>query len=43
MAWVGATLAQQQTFIVALVIFVLSNLGRVIGLDGLLSSVGKAK
>jgi thiosulfate dehydrogenase (quinone) large subunit len=43
MARGGATLAQQQTFIVALAIFVLSNPGRAIGLDGLLSRVGKAK
>lgn len=32
----GATLAQQQTFMVAMVIFVLSNAGRALGLDGLL-------
>jgi thiosulfate dehydrogenase (quinone) large subunit len=32
----GASLAQQQTFIVSLVIFILSNPGRTLGLDGLL-------
>ena len=36
MARGGAPLAQQQTFIVAMVIFVLSNPGRTLGLDGLL-------
>jgi hypothetical protein len=36
MARGGASLAQQQTFIVALVIFILSNPGRTLGLDGLL-------
>jgi len=36
MARGGATLAQQQTFIIALIIFVLSNPGRALGLDGLL-------
>ncbi|MGH7853746.1 MAG: DoxX family protein [Candidatus Binatia bacterium] len=43
MARGGATLAQQQTFIVALTIFVLSNPGRTLGLDGLLFSGGKGK
>ena len=41
MARGGATLAQQQTFIVALVIFALSNPGRTLGLDGVLFSGGK--
>lgn len=36
MARGGATLAQQQTFIIALAIFILSNPGRTLGLDGLL-------
>jgi len=36
MARGGAVIAQQQTFIVALAIFVLSNPGRALGLDGLL-------
>ncbi len=39
----GALLAQQQTFIVALAIFVLSNPGRTLGLDGLLFSAGKGR
>lgn len=43
MARGGATLAQQQTFIVALAIFVLSNPGRTLGLDALLSGGGKGK
>lgn len=43
MARGGATLAQQQTFIVALAIFVLSNPGRTLGLDGLLFGGGKGK
>jgi uncharacterized membrane protein YphA (DoxX/SURF4 family) len=43
MARGGATLAQQQIFIVALVIFVLSNPGRTLGLDSLLFGGGKAK
>lgn len=34
----GAQLAQQQTFIVCLVVIVLSNPGRTLGLDGLLFS-----
>lgn len=41
MARGGAMLAQQQTFMVSLVIFVLSNPGRVLGLDGLLFGRGK--
>lgn len=36
MARGGATLAQQQTFIALLVIFILANPGRTLGLDGLL-------
>jgi uncharacterized membrane protein YphA (DoxX/SURF4 family) len=36
----GATLAQQQTFIVALIIIILSNPGRTLGLDGLLMGKG---
>lgn len=43
MARGGATLAQQQTFIVALAIFVLANPGRTLGLDGLLFRGGKGK
>jgi uncharacterized membrane protein YphA (DoxX/SURF4 family) len=43
MARGGATLAQQQTFIVALAIFVLSNPGRTMGLDGVFFSGGKGK
>jgi len=35
MARGGATLAQPQTFIVALAVFVLANPGRALGLDGL--------
>jgi len=35
MARGGAAMAQQQTFIVAFVIFILSNPGRTLGLDGL--------
>ena len=35
MARGGASLAVQQTFIVALVVFILSNPGRTLGLDGL--------
>lgn len=41
MARGGATLAQQQTFIVSMIIFILSNPGRALGLDGLL--FGRAK
>jgi uncharacterized membrane protein YphA (DoxX/SURF4 family) len=40
MARGGASLAQQQTFIVSLVIFILSNPGRTLGLDGLLFKGG---
>ena len=36
MARGGAVIAQQQTFMVAFAIFVLSNPGRALGLDGLL-------
>jgi thiosulfate dehydrogenase (quinone) large subunit len=36
MARGGASLAQQQTFIVSMIIFLLSNPGRTLGLDGLL-------
>lgn len=36
MARGGASLAQQQTFIVALVMIILSNPGRTLGLDGLM-------
>jgi thiosulfate dehydrogenase [quinone] large subunit len=43
MARGGATLAQQQPVIVALAIFILSNPGRTLGLDGLLFSGGKGK
>ena len=43
MARGGAPLAQQQTFIVALAIFVLSNPGRTLGLDGLFFGGGKGK
>ena len=39
----GATLAQQQTFIVALAIFALANPGRTLGLDGLLFGGGTGK
>jgi len=42
MARGGASLAQQQTFIIALAVFVLANPGRTLGLDGLLFS-GKGK
>ena len=43
MARGGAPLAQQQTFIVALIIFVLSNPGRTLGLDGLIFRGQKGK
>ncbi len=43
MARGGAPLAQQQTFIVALAIFVLANPGRTLGLDGLLFGAGRGK
>jgi thiosulfate dehydrogenase [quinone] large subunit len=41
MARGGATLAQQQTFIVAMIIFLLSNPGRALGLDGLVFGRGR--
>jgi uncharacterized membrane protein YphA (DoxX/SURF4 family) len=41
MARGGAALAQQQTFIVLLIIFILSNPGRTLGLDGFLFGRGK--
>jgi len=37
----GATMAQQQTFIVSMIIFLLSNPGRALGLDGLIFRGGK--
>jgi len=44
MARGGSMIAQQQTFILALAIFVLANPGRTLGLDGLLSrGDGKGK
>jgi uncharacterized membrane protein YphA (DoxX/SURF4 family) len=43
MARGGATLAQQQTFIVTLAIFVLAGPGRTLGLDGLVFSKTKGK
>ena len=43
MARGGAPMAQQQTFIVALAIFALSNPGRTLGLDGLVFGGGKGK
>lgn len=43
MARGGVLLAQQQIFIVALAVFILSNPGRTLGLDGLLFSGGKGK
>ena len=43
MARGGAAMAQQQTFIVALAIFALSNPGRTLGLDGLFFGGGKGK
>ena len=43
MARGGAPMAQQQTFIVALAIFALSNPGRTLGLDGLFFGGGKGK
>jgi thiosulfate dehydrogenase (quinone) large subunit len=42
MARGGAMLAQQQTFIIALAIFVLANPGRTLGLDGLLFGRGRS-
>jgi uncharacterized membrane protein YphA (DoxX/SURF4 family) len=41
MARGGATMAHQQTFIVSLIIFLLSNPGRALGLDGLIFRGGK--
>jgi uncharacterized membrane protein YphA (DoxX/SURF4 family) len=41
MARGGATLAQQQTFIALMVIFILANPGRTLGLDGLFGGRGK--
>ena len=38
----GAMLAQQQTFIIALAIFVLANPGRALGLDGVLFGDGRS-
>jgi hypothetical protein len=43
MARGGASLVQQQTFIIALAIFALANPGRTLGLDGLLFSGGKGR
>lgn len=43
MARGGATLAQQQTFIVVLAIFVLASPGRTLGLDGLLFGARKGR
>ena len=43
MARGGAMIAQQQTFIIALAIFVLANPGRTLGLDGLLFRGGRGK
>jgi hypothetical protein len=37
----GAMIAQQQTFIVSLIIFLLSNPGSALGLDGLIFRGGK--
>jgi thiosulfate dehydrogenase (quinone) large subunit len=42
MARGGAMMAQQQTFIVALIIFLLANPGRALGLDGLISRGGQS-
>lgn len=42
MARGGATMAQQQTFIVSLIVFLLSNPGRALGLDGLIFRGGKS-
>ncbi len=42
MARGGAMMAQQQTFIVAMIIFLLANPGRALGLDGLISRGGKS-
>lgn len=44
MARGGATIAQQQTFIIAMALFLLANPGRTLGLDGLLfRNRGKGK
>jgi len=43
MARGGAPLAQQQTFIIVLAIFVLANPGRTLGLDGPLFGAGRGK
>jgi thiosulfate dehydrogenase (quinone) large subunit len=43
MARGGAMLAQQQTFMLLLVIFLLANPGRTLGVDGFLFRGGKAK
>jgi hypothetical protein len=43
MARGGAMLAQQQTFIVALIIFLLSNPGRTLGLDGIIFRGGRTR
>lgn len=43
MARGGATLAQQQTFLVALIIFALAHPGRTLGLDGLLFHRARGK
>jgi hypothetical protein len=41
MARGGAVIAQQQTFVVCLVVFLLSNPGRALGLDGLIFGRGR--
>jgi thiosulfate dehydrogenase [quinone] large subunit len=41
MARGGAVIAQQQTFIVTLIVFLLSNPGRALGLDGIIFARGK--
>jgi uncharacterized membrane protein YphA (DoxX/SURF4 family) len=41
MARGGAPMAQQQTFIVCMIVFLLSNPGRVLGLDGLIFGRGR--
>jgi thiosulfate dehydrogenase (quinone) large subunit len=41
MARGGAMLAQQQTFMVSMIIFILSNPGRTLGLDGLIYGRGR--
>lgn len=42
MARGGATIAQQQTFIVSLIVFLLSDPGRTLGLDGFIFRRGKS-